>query len=153
MTSIFVLAQAETIWGVFLDKTLLFSMYDNLKRSSRFKGLCVTEIRANTNLTVGEWIDDEAIVAQFGLTPTTSKKKEETTPAVPKALRAPWDRMVRMHSAFVEQLALFRKLAPFEKGVPELLRKYKDVYADIIRLEVPDDEAFAYFLDRTEIRD
>lgn len=151
--SIYVLEDQKKTWGVFTDRVLLFSAYSTLLEVGQH-GMRVREFRPNTGLVLKEWSDNKTILKEFSIVPQQIAKDESMvkTDAIPKAAKRQVERVLDQYRTFSENLALFKRLDTTEKqDLPELLRPHFEIFTDIVRLDVPDSEAFGYFVDRTNL--
>lgn len=140
------------LWGVFHDPKLLYSMYENLEGLLN-KTLCIRMMRMNTNTILYEWKGSEAIHKKFGPEREEPKHQEEV---IPKELRLEWSRLKTRLSEFKTNYDLFRKMVSEGvlsttadvEDIPFVFRDKYTIFCDIYRMDIPEDEAFGYFLDR-----
>ena len=153
----FVLFDSKTqkIWGVFADRVLLFSTYMVLQEAAANVPLSIKEYKPNTNLTLNTWSTHKSIMKEFSILPSpTSSDTAPDTGAVgpsnvPKAMKSQVDKLFNKYNSFVENFKIFKQMeCKTKKDAPQLLQPYFDIFTDLVRLNVPEVEAFGYFMDR-----
>lgn len=143
------------VWGIYTDRDLLYGMYENLQAANPELLMKVSQIRVNTNIKVAEWTGAENISGAHH--PCRKDPAwSGNTAVVPKELRLEFGRLQTRLKEFKDGFAAFKRM--LEEGVlrldsspdtiPALLKKKYPIYRDIVSFNVPDDEAFGYFVDR-----
>lgn len=145
------------LWGVFSDPQLMYSMYQNLVAVAdpRQQSLRVRLLGINTNTVYKEWLEEEDIYNAFH--PESSRvSSDDASEVVPRELRLEFGKLKTRYSEFKSNLSIFRKMlderviafdSPSE-NIPPPLQKGFDIYCDIVRFNVPEEDAFGYFIDR-----
>lgn len=155
----FVLLEQESgrIWGMYDDTNHLLSTYLSVTELKPSVRLAVNQYIINTTIVRDQFNTKESILKLCGYTPPRVADLDETTStSVPREILAEVERVKERFSLFTGNMIAFRRLldqgvitldSPAE-SVPELFRDKFEIYRDIVRLEVPDNEAFTYFMDR-----
>jgi hypothetical protein len=148
----------KRVWGVFDDRVLLYSMYQNLVSAlGRDRALSIRMLSMNTNTVIRQWLTPQEIYDTFH--PEKAKRPTEQVSGqvnVTKEVRSEWKKLQARHSEFKSNLDVLKKMlgekllsvdSPIDE-VPELLRDKFYVLKDIIKLDIPQEDAFGYFMDR-----
>lgn len=156
MSDIFVLLGKDKIWGIFTETSLLYSMYENLLCAAPNLELKIQQIKLNTNTLLHEWTDDAVIKRSYHPKDDILHKQLNSQELVPHELRHEVSKLKVRLGEFQENLKIFKKMledglltldSPKEQ-IPQLLRDKFYIYRDIVRFDVPDEDAFGYFIDR-----
>jgi len=137
------------VWGVFSEKLLVRSMYENLRRLSPLRCFRVDTVVLNTNLRIRSEDADQ-------FCGPVEKEAEGGECVVPKEIRREVEKVKSRFSVFKEGMKVFRKmledrslgLNEEKDQVPELFRDKYHIMRDIILKSVPEEDSFAYFSDR-----
>lgn len=147
----------EKVWGVFNDKVLMYGMYENLTSLiPKNRTISILLLTMNTNTVIKEWKDVTEIKKQFHPSKFQCDANETKSEQIPKELRQEWCKLNRRLSEFKGNFDVFKKMLKDGlisldtdiNDVPELLRDKYNIFSDIIRLEIPEDECFGYYMDR-----
>jgi hypothetical protein len=138
------------VWGVFEDTNHLMSIYRCVKELKVDAKLVVTQFLLNTTIVVHEADSEDAVTELCGYQSRSCKQD------LPREILPEIQRVKEKLSIFKDNMNTFKRLlddgvitleSDFDQ-VPELFRDKFDIYRDIIRLDVPETEAFSYFNDR-----
>ena len=154
-TDVFVLLGGSKIWGLFSDKALLYSMYENLTRAAPTLELKIQQIKMDTNILVKEWDNESDIRSEHHPCDLPGSKKVDQE-VIPTELKLELVKLKTRLSEFTQNMKVFRKmlddgvlsLDSSLSDVPKLFRDKYYVFRDIVKFNVPDDDAFGYFTDR-----
>ena len=146
--------KTKTVWGVFTSKHLLYSMYHNLQSICQGVNLFVKEYLLDTNIVVTQFNSPDSIRQSFN--PYTDNAEKDASTSVPTELKSEFEKLQTRYSDFNNNFKLFKQfiadgvltLDTNIKDVPHLLRNRFEVFSDIVRLNIPGEEAFGYFMDR-----
>jgi hypothetical protein len=153
MSDVYLLCDSNSVWGVFSDKDMLFGMYSNLRRANTTLNLKVQKLRMNSNIVIEEWTDDDDIVkAHHPCGGDTTKDNVQ----IPSELKLEFTKLKNRLAEFKSNIQVFRTM--IDEGVlsldsnvdevPLLLRDRFHIFCDIIKFNIPDEDAFGYFVDR-----
>jgi len=155
METCFVLLEKETnkLFGVFMNKILLYSMIQNILDICPDKRFIIREIIMNTNVTKNTY-DDNSLKE---LIPFDTKSFISDT-NIPIDIKFEVDKIKNKFNIFKENFKVFKQLLNDKvisldsdiETVPELFRDKFEIYRDIQQMEVPEKEQFQYFIDRYE---
>jgi hypothetical protein len=158
-TNTFVLVSRDTgdIWGVFTDTQLLFAMYKNLTLLDQTLHLTVKEYMCNTNLVVSETSEPEHVNSKYNPSaPDKGGSDDDQTLSVPPPLRNEFTKLQCRFNEFKQNFNVFKQLlnegvihlnSPKE-DVPFIFRDKVDIFVDIIKMDMNEDDAFGYLMDR-----
>ena len=155
-TTCYVLCDSgDKIWGVFTDTTLLYSMYHNLRTLDQRISLTIKEYSWNTNIVLSHWNLHGEIERAFN-----KNKREKTASSselvVPNELKGEFQKLKLRLVEFKDNYTVFKRLldegiitveSPI-KDVPILLRDRFSIFCDILKMKIPEEEMFSYFVDR-----
>lgn len=154
MDNIYVLVdQNNNTWGIFLNKTILYNMFYNLKKMNKNNTFSIHEYISNSNIIkniINEEDFDDFVSIQI-------YEKKEKGEHIPKEIKREVDKIKEKLSIFKENYIVFKKLLNDNiikldetniDNIPKLFRDKFYIYRDIILKKVPDEDAFSYFSDR-----
>lgn len=153
MSDVYLLCDEKSVWGVFSDKDMLFGMYSNLKKANKSLHLKIQKVRLNSNIIIEEWDEDSEIVKAHH--PCGGETTKDNI-SIPTELKLEFTKLQTRLSEFKNNMNVFKNMVDDGvltldnqiEDVPLLLRDKYHIFCDIIKFEVPDDDAFGYFVDR-----
>lgn len=154
----FVLVNRDTgdIWGVFTDTQLLFSMYKNLSLLDKTLHLSIKEYMCNTNLVVSEISEPEKVDTKYNPRAPNKEDTDNQALSVPPPLRNEFTKLQCRFNEFKQNFNVFNQLLgenvihcnSSKDDIPFLFRDKFDIFVDIVKMDMNEDDAFGYFMDR-----
>lgn len=155
MVYVLLSVKSGLIRGIFKDTILLYSTYKTIKELLPSELLKVQQVIINTNIVKKVYTEPE-LDELIGL------ESNAVSEVFPKEIKREVDKIKQKLCIFKENMKTFEKLIADNiidldeedrENIPILFRDKFDIFRDIIKLKIPEDEMFSYFVDRFEFQD